>query len=105
MRVTMHRGSWRRPALLAALFSTLSLSAPARDQDWPSYLGDQARSHFSPLRQIDRGNVAQLEVAWTYRSGDGSAEGRSQIQCNPIVIDGTIYATTPGVKLIALNAG
>jgi len=104
MRVTMHRGSWRRPALLAALFSTLALSAPARDQDWPSYLGDQARSHFSPLRQIDRGNVAQLEVAWTYRSGDGSAEGRSQIQCNPIVVDGTIYATTPGVKLVALNA-
>jgi quinoprotein glucose dehydrogenase len=40
--------------------------AQAPRTDWPAYLGDKARSHYSSLDQIDRGNVARLEVAWTY---------------------------------------
>src|SRR5688572_1535679 len=47
-----------------------NLRAPAAASpaniDWPAYLGDKARSLYSPLRQINRSNVAQLKVAWTY---------------------------------------
>lgn len=76
---------------------------PAADWDWSAYLGDRARSHYAPLDQIDRSNVEQLSVAWTYDAGP--AEGAlSQIQCNPIVIDGVLYATTSRSHPFALDA-
>lgn len=72
--------------------------------DWPVALGDAGQRHYSALGQIHTGNVARLRVAWTYRSGDGSPQNRSQIQCNPVVVDGVLYATTPALKLVALDA-
>lgn len=72
-------------------------------RDWPVYLGDKAGSHYSPLSQITPDNVAQLEVAWTFHAGD-LREGATQIQCNPLVIDGVLYATTPQSKVVALDA-
>ena len=78
--------------------------AAAADKNWASYLGDDSRSHFSDLRQINPGNVGKLEVAWTYHSGDARADNFSQIQCNPLVVDGVLYGTTPQLKLIALDA-
>lgn len=71
---------------------------------WQVYLGDNASSHYSALDQINRANVDQLEVAWTYHAGDASAEGRTQIQCNPIIVDSVLYATSPMVKVFALHA-
>ncbi|HZR16616.1 MAG TPA: PQQ-binding-like beta-propeller repeat protein [Verrucomicrobiae bacterium] len=76
----------------------------AADNNWSSYLGDSSRSHYSQLRQITPGNVRKLEVAWTFHSGDARADNFSQIQCNPLVIDGVLYGTTPQLKLVALNA-
>ena len=57
----------------------------------------------SPLDQITPANVASLKVAWTYHGGDARPD-RSQIQCNPIVVHGVLYATTPGLKVFALDA-
>ncbi|HYT69597.1 MAG TPA: pyrroloquinoline quinone-dependent dehydrogenase [Vicinamibacterales bacterium] len=57
---------------------------------------------FSPLTQIDKSNVSQLKVAWTYDSGD--AFKGSEMQSNPVVVDGVLYATTPALKVIALDA-
>src|SRR5262249_53368944 len=71
---------------------------------WPVYLGDKASSHFSQLKEVNRGNVRQLDVAWTYHSGDARQDNLSQIQCNPLVIDGILYGTTPRLKLVALDA-
>lgn len=76
----------------------------AADRDWPEYLGDNARSHYSPLNQIDARNVSHLEVAWTYHSGDARDDNLSQIQCNPLIIGGVLYGTTPQLKLVALDA-
>jgi len=92
-------------AILAFAFAC-SLAAPvaAADRDWPVYLGDKASSHYSPLKQINRRNVARLEPAWTYRSGDGRADNRSQMQCSPIIIDGVLYGTSPQLKLLAIDA-
>ena len=72
--------------------------------DWAVYLGDATSSHYSTLDQINRSNVADLTLAWTYKSGDADSTGRTQIQCNPIIIDSTLYATSPGLKAIALDA-
>jgi quinoprotein glucose dehydrogenase len=72
-----------------------------RDVAWAMHGGiDNIR--YSPLRQIDRTNVAHLKVAWTYDSHD--AFKGSEMQSNPVVVDGVLYATTPTLKVIALDA-
>ncbi len=73
-------------------------------KSWSVYLGDHSNSHYSALDQINRSNVSDLGVAWVYSSGDGSNEGRSQIQCNPIVVDTVLYATSPHVKALAIHS-
>lgn len=82
----------------------MPLLASAADSDWPAYLGDKASSHYSTLKQITPRNVAKLEVAWQYNSGGMDRNNRSQIQCNPLIIDGVLYGTTPDLKLFALDA-
>ena len=75
-----------------------------RYESWKVYLGDTSSSQYSGLDQINRDNVANLEVAWTFRTGDHQDNNRSQIQCNPIIIDGVLFGTTPGLKVLALDA-
>ena len=67
-------------------------------------MGDPGRTHYSSLDQISTDNVHQLKVAWTYNTGDAREDNRSEMQSNPIVVDGVLYTTTPGVRLIALDA-
>ena len=76
----------------------------APNPDWPAHGGDSGHTQSSALAQITTENVARLQVAWTYRSGDARPDGRSQIQCNPIVVKGVLYATTPQLKVFALDA-
>ena len=73
------------------------------DWEWQHYLGDERRSHYSPLAQIHRTNVDQLEVAWTYDTGPLEAS-LSQIQCNPIVVNGVLYGTSSRSHVFALDA-
>lgn len=89
--------------LLAVLLCAPFL-ASAADSNWSTYLGDKASSHYSTLKQITPRNVAKLEAAWTYRAGGMDTNNRSQIQCNPLVIDGVLYGTSPDLQLFALNA-
>jgi quinoprotein glucose dehydrogenase len=79
-----------------------SRSPAADDGNWPVYGGNADNTHFSRLNQITPANVATLEVAWTYDTGD-SFKG-SEMQANPIVIDGVMYATTPKMQVFALDA-
>lgn len=81
-----------------AVFLSLALSAVAAD--WPVVNGPGA-THYSTLRQINRKNVAKLERAWQFDSGD-EFKG-SEMECNPIVLDGVLYATTPKLRVIALD--
>ncbi|MBK7997189.1 MAG: PQQ-binding-like beta-propeller repeat protein [Verrucomicrobia bacterium] len=90
--------------LALLLLPLVPLVASAADSNWSTYLGDKASSHYSTLKQITPRNVAKLEVAWTYRAGGMDTNNRSQIQCNPLVIDGVLYGTTPDLQLFALNA-
>lgn len=73
--------------------------------EWRTHGGEPGHSQFSPLAQIDTSNVARLKLAWSYRTGDARPQGRSQIQCNPIVVDGVLYATSAGLDAFALDAG
>jgi quinoprotein glucose dehydrogenase len=69
---------------------------------WKVYGGTKDNIHYSTLRQINRANVRNLAVAWTYDSGDSFPE--SEMECNPIVVRNTLFATTPKLRLIALDA-
>ncbi|NJN26180.1 MAG: PQQ-binding-like beta-propeller repeat protein [Cyclobacteriaceae bacterium] len=71
-------------------------------ENWPIYLGDKHNTHRSSLAQINKENVHNLQPAWTYKTGDSDAN--SQMQCNPIIIDGTMYGSTPKLKIFALDA-
>ncbi len=70
---------------------------------WEAYRGDKGSNAYSSLDQINKKNVNQLEVAWTYHTGDGEEGNRSTIQCNPILANGMMYVTSPKLKLIALD--
>src|SRR5262245_300296 len=68
-------------------------------RDWRRFGGGPENIHYSELDQITRENVGGLEVAWSYETGDAFEGG--EMQCNPIIVDGTLYATTPKVRVIA----
>ena len=73
-------------------------------QNWRSWSGSNDGNRFSPLTQVNKANVKQLKVAWEYKSGDADPRGRTAIQCTPIIVDGVLYATTPTLDAIALDA-
>jgi quinoprotein glucose dehydrogenase len=87
-------GSWPSPA------RPQDPRAGARNQDWPVNGGGSENQHYSTLTQINRANVAQLQVAWTFdtREHDGV------LQASPIVVDGVLYGITPTQKIFALEA-
>ena len=92
-------------ALVGLLATLSSCSDPAPvDTDWPVYLGDAHSSQFSELRQINRQNVGSLKVAWTYSTGDASPQNRSQIQANPLIIDGVLYGSSASARFFAVDA-
>jgi quinoprotein glucose dehydrogenase len=74
----------------------------AQSVDWPVFGGTSGNTHFSTLSQITPENVGKLEVAWTYETGD--AWKGSEMQANPIVLDGVLYATSPKLRVFALDA-
>ena len=69
---------------------------------WEVYGGSKNNDRYSTLRLVDTNNVSQLKVAWTYHTGD--ADSLSQIQANPLIIDGILYGVSPKLKLFALDA-
>jgi glucose dehydrogenase len=84
------------------LFGGIPACVPGFSQnavDWPAYNGGKDGDHYSRLRQINRTNVQKLKVAWTFDTGEKGA-----IQTNPLVIGRTLYAFTPSLQVIALDA-
>lgn len=71
---------------------------------WATYAGSKDGNRYSSNDQITAGNVSQLQVAWTYGTNDKDTGNRSQNQCNPIMVDGILYGTSPRLKLFAVNA-
>ncbi len=72
---------------------------------WKVKGGNAEGTQYSSLKQITKENVSSLQLAWEYKSGDAdTAQNRSQIQCNPIIVEGVLYATSPTLKAFALDA-
>ncbi|MBV9269362.1 MAG: PQQ-binding-like beta-propeller repeat protein, partial [Acidobacteriaceae bacterium] len=86
------------------LCSAVALSAAtvpnAASRDWP-VTGGPGGSHYSILSQINRKNVSKLVKAWQFDSGDEFPG--SDMECNPLVLDGVVYAATPRLRVVALD--
>ena len=120
-RVVFTECTLARPSRSASLLAACARSAPpstaspaGADTEWRSYGHDPGGMRFSPLAQIDRGNVARLARAWTYHTGEletrsDSASTRDvrrppAFQTTPLVVDGVLYLSTAYQRVIALDA-
>ena len=81
--------------------------AESRVGEWPAYGGDAGGSRWSPLTGIDRGNVARLTIAWTANTGEAqlpvAEQERFSLEATPLVVDGTMYVSTPLGRVLALD--
>ncbi len=84
------------------LFASLE-ALTAQNSEWPVYGGDLGARKYSPLKQINSTNVTKLTPAWIYRCDDMQERPASTIECNPLVVDGKMYLTTPGLKVVCLE--
>lgn len=104
---------WLRLAYLTTLVWTainLGFDAHAQlsaESDWPNYGNDPGGMRYSSLSQINQENVATLKVAWIFHTGDFSdghdGRKRSGFETTPILVDGSLYLTTPFNRVIALD--
>src|SRR5262249_54352988 len=97
-------GAWRGMVLLATVVVVCAGCLAAvhgdtpRPPEWPSYGTDPGGTRYSPLGQIDRANVTQLRVAWTYRTGEAGGAppyGHIAFEATPLMVDGTLFLSRP----------
>ncbi len=98
--------------LLGLAICSASAAPPGRQSDddesqWGSYGGDPGGNRHAPLQQINRQNVRQLEIAWTYRTGELGADfARAEnltFEATPILVRGSLYLSTATNIVIALD--
>jgi len=90
--------------LLALGIVTSCKKHSSNNTEWRTYAGSKEGNRYSANEQITAANVGNLKIAWQFSSGDKDSANRSQNQCNPIMVDGILYATSPKLKLFALDA-
>jgi quinoprotein glucose dehydrogenase len=96
----MKASSFRRLRVIFALFVVLPAALEAQtSSSWSDYLGGPESSHYSPLKQVNRGNVNQLEAAWSYEPGD-----QVSYTFSPLVVDNIAYVAAKQGALVALDA-
>lgn len=89
--------------LISMVFNSCSDSGENDYSAWTSYGGTKDANRYSSIDQINLDNVANLKEAWIFNTGDKDTANRSEMQCNPIVIEGTLYLTSSKMKLFALD--
>ena len=95
-----------------AIFSTVLFlnTAQSQNYDWMHYGNDPGHTKYAPLDQINRENVADLEVNWIWESIDNQAVAErpqhvpSGFKATPITRNGTIYVSTPLGFIAAIDA-
>jgi len=85
----------------------LALFLISGDVDWTAYGRDAGGTRYSPLAQVTRQNVAQLTPAWEYHTGALNSKSdlneKAAFEATPILVDGTLYLSTPFNQVIALD--
>ena len=105
MNITYHRTIFIAIFLIIVVSSIGNSLKSQPFETWETYQGDDGRTGYSSLEQINKDNVDQLEVAWTFHTGDLSEnDDYTLMECNPIVVDEVMYVASPKLKIIALQA-
>jgi quinoprotein glucose dehydrogenase len=92
-------------SLLTACIFLIQCQKKTGFENWPSYNGGDGRNHFSSLEQINTDNVSNLKLAWEYDSGGAdTVKNNTQMQCNPIVINGILYGVSADMQAFAIDA-
>lgn len=98
----------------AALIGAASFMLPSFAADWPHYGADKASSKYSELDRIDAGNVAGLEMAWSWdspdntivagnRERDGVSATPGPFKVTPLAVDGVLYLSTSLGAVVAVD--
>ena len=95
-------------AIAVVIATAASQGARSDEVGWTVAGGDLAGTRYSPAAEINRDNVTQLEVAWTYRTGETekrfATRSQASFESTPVVVDGVMYVGTPLGRVIALDA-
>src|SRR5215469_3774589 len=95
---------WKSAAAMTAL-ALMATAATAAGTDWETSGHDLGSQRYSPLTQIDKTNVANLQIAWTYHLTPAGYTGRPRlVESIPIVVGNSMYVTSSYGEVIALNA-
>jgi quinoprotein glucose dehydrogenase len=77
----------------------------APDSEWLHHRGDPGSLNYSPLEQIDRGNLARLAVAWRWRSDNFGSSIYPNLEVTPLMAHGVLYATAGASRsVVAIDA-
>ncbi len=90
--------------LLAATICLSCQREPDYDRSWSVYKADASSSSYSPLTQVNKENVHQLQVAFQFNPNDARGSRPGNNECNPIIIDSILYATSARHRLYAIHA-
>jgi quinoprotein glucose dehydrogenase len=93
--------------MCACLCCLPSFAQKTPDVGWPNYSNDLAGTRYSTAAQINRDNVTQLRVAWTFRTGamepENEANRKAAFEATPILVAGRLFLSTPRDQVFALN--
>jgi len=97
-----------RSYFVVLLVAGTTFAQSQADRDWPMFNRDLAGTRYSPLKQIDPGNVSKLTKAWQYRFNregktiNGLSASELYQEITPIVVNGIMYSPS-GDRVVALE--
>jgi quinoprotein glucose dehydrogenase len=106
-RTMVRKTASMHPSVLAIVAVSLGVTAYCQPVGWAFWGGDSGGGHYSPLPDINTGNVAKLRLAWVWKTGEtelneyGTRPG--VFENTPLMIDGVMYLSTPYNRVVALN--
>jgi quinoprotein glucose dehydrogenase len=96
--------------IAAGIFISTNILVYPQNTEWPCYGNDAGGSRYSSLNQINQQNVSRLKVAWTFETGElktyegTEAKSKAAFEATPIMIDNTLYFSTPSDRVFAIDA-
>src|SRR5262245_27286977 len=105
------RSCWRTVALATVPLLVVGCLAGLHREgtqvgEWPTYGNDPGGTRYSPLNAISRESIANLRVAWIYRTGEAynaRPPGHLAFEATPLMVDGTLFLSTPYDRVVALD--
>ena len=83
-----------RRVVIGLVMLGVASNASAQSTEWRQHHGNYESNRYSPLSQIDRSNVAQLQLAWTWKSDSAARPLEYKNESTPLMVDGVLYFTT-----------